>query len=101
MKIVSFYLVMNEWYLMLTGVDIQTKSGRGITEREVWYRVRVQTVVEFARSLSIGRVTVALHHWRKDVEYVSLRERSTLDVIFGMLKTIVLKTCDVVTESGM
>lgn len=94
LKTVHFYLKIDEWYLMPTGPDIRTKSGRAMTEREVRYRGRAETVVELARSLPIGRITVAFHHWRKDVKVVDLRERSTVDVIDAILGRTVLETWD-------
>lgn len=94
LKTVHLFLKIDEWYLMPTGPDIRTSSGRPMTEREVRYRERAETVVELARSLPYDIVTVAFHHWRKDVEVIDSRRVSTRDVIDAILANTVTATWD-------
>lgn len=94
LKTIHIFLKIDEWYLMPTGPDIRTTSGRPMTERETRYRERAETVIELARSLPYGIVTVAFHHWRKDIDVIDLRETSTEGVIDAILGKTVAETWD-------
>ncbi|CZT23179.1 uncharacterized protein RCC_08889 [Ramularia collo-cygni] len=94
LKTLHLFLKIDEWYLMPTGPDIRMDSGRPMTEREVRYRGRAQTVVQLVRSLPLGRVTVAFHHWRKDVAVLDMRDMATEKVIDVILAKTVPETWD-------
>lgn len=94
LKTVHLFLKIDEWYLMPTGPDIRTASGRVMTEREVRYRDRAETVVELARSLPYNVVTVAFHHWRNDIGILDQREVPTSEVIDAVLGKTVAETWD-------
>lgn len=94
LKTVHLFLKIDEWYLMPTGPDIRTASGRPMTEREVRYRQRAETVVELARSLPFKIITAAFHHWRKDISIVDKRASSTRDAVDAILGKTVAATWD-------
>lgn len=90
---------VDEWYLMPSGPDIRRGSGREkpMTEREVRYRERAETVVELARSLPYGNVSVAFHHWRRDGKVRDMREVQTEDVVEAILEGVAAETWEVDT----
>lgn len=94
LKTLHIYLKIDEWYLMPTGPDIRRDSGKVMTEREVRYRGRAETVVELARSLPFVRITAAFHHWRKDLRVLDLREVETVEMIDAVLGKTVVETWD-------
>lgn len=79
---------------MPSGPDIRRGSGREkpLTEREVRYRGRAETVVELARSLPYANVTVAFHHWRRDGQVRDMREIGTVEVVEAILGATVAET---------
>jgi hypothetical protein len=88
LKSVHIFLKVDEWYLVPGGPDLRRSSGREkvMTEREVRYRERAETMVQLAReTLPYRRVSVAFHHWNGDGDIVDGREMATTDVIERIL----------------
>ncbi|SMR55805.1 unnamed protein product [Zymoseptoria tritici ST99CH_1E4] len=87
LKSVHLFLKVDEWYLVAAGTDLR-RNGRvkGMTEREVRYRERAETIVELAREVLPYRcLSVAFHHWDGGCELVDGREWSTSEVVEGIL----------------
>jgi hypothetical protein len=88
LKSVHVFLKIDEHYLVPGGPDLRRSSGRGkpMTEREVRYRGRAETIVELVRTeLPYRSISVAFHHWQGDVKLVDGREMSTMEVVEGIL----------------